>query len=67
MLCILLRGKHELCDRIGHGWFGLLNPDPDAGQCIDKMRQYALHAIANQAQAHCWLLGRDMNRGSASR
>jgi len=45
----------------------LLDPDPDAGRCIDKMRPYALHAIANRAQAHCWFLGRDMSHGSASR
>ena len=40
---VLVRGNHEACDRGGHGWFRLLDPHPDAIDCIATTPPYTLH------------------------
>ena len=39
---VLVRGNHELCSRGGHGWFRLLDPHPNADQCVDTSAPYTL-------------------------
>ncbi len=37
---LFVRGNHELCDRVGHGWFRLLDPGPYRETCIDETEPY---------------------------
>ncbi len=39
---VMLRGNHELCARGGHGWFRLLDPHPDADDCVSTTEPYRL-------------------------
>jgi hypothetical protein len=40
---VLVRGNHEMCSRGGHGWFRLLDPHPNADQCVDTTPPYAVN------------------------